>query len=80
MIFLILALSIPALAGDPATEPKVIYKDKTEIDFEAIDVHGKIVKPQGALLLDRRRARFNPMIKLRMDFDDEMDKSVDEIK
>jgi hypothetical protein len=80
MIFLILALSIPALADDPQPEPKVIYRDKTEIDFESVDVHGEIVRPQGALLLDRRRAKFNPMIKLRMDFDDEMDKSVDEIK
>lgn len=80
MIYLLLALSLPALADDPVPEPKVIYKDKTEIDFEAIDIQGELVRPQGALLLDRRKAKFNPMIRLRVDFDDEMDKSVDEIK
>jgi len=39
-----------------------------------------LVKPQGALLLDRKRANFNPLIQIRKDFDDEMDKSVDEVK
>ena len=72
-------VSMPAFAQDEE-EPKVVYKSKTEIDFEGVEVDGELVKPQGALLLDRKRANFNPLIKLRTDFDDEMDKSVDEIK
>ena len=71
--------SAPAFAQDEE-EPKVIYKSKTEIDFEGVEVDGELVKPQGALLLDRKRANFNPLIKLRTDFDEEMDKSVDEVK
>ena len=51
-----------------------------KIDFEGVEVSGELVKPQGSLLLERKRAQFNSMIKLRTDFDDEMDKSVDEIK
>jgi hypothetical protein len=73
-------LSLPVAADDPAEEPKVIYKERTEIDFEGVEIAGELVRPQGALVLDRKRAKFNPMIKLRRDFDDEMDKSVDEIK
>jgi len=69
----------PAFADDD-TERKVIYKERTEIDFEGVDVAGQLIKPQGALLLDRRRANFNPLIKLRTDFDEEMEKSVDEVK
>jgi hypothetical protein len=69
-----------AYADDKEEEPKVIYKERTEIDFESVDVVGELVKPQGSLILDRKHAKFNPMIKLRTDFDDEMDKSVDEIK
>lgn len=70
-----------ALAQDEGDgDRKVIYKDKTEIDFEGLDVAGELVKPQGALLLDRKRASFNPLIKLRTDFNDEMDRSVDQIK
>ena len=72
-------ISAPACAQDEE-EPKVVYKAKTEIDFEGVEVDGELVKPQGALLLDRKRANFNPLIKLRTDFDDEMDKSVDEVK
>ena len=59
---------------------KVVYKERTEIDFEGLEVAGELVKPQGALLLDRKRASFNPLIKLRTDFNQEMAHSVDEIK
>ena len=61
-------LSSTALAQDG--DRKVIYKQKTEIDFEGLEVAGELVKPQGALLLDRKRANFNQ----------EMAQSVDEIK
>ena len=77
--FLFLFSSV-SLADDPKEEPKVVYKAKTEIDFEGVEVEGELVRPQGSLILDRKRAQFNSMIKLRIDFDDEMDKSVDEIK
>ena len=75
-----LLLSSIALADEPTEEPKVVYKERTEIDFEALELEGQLVKPQGSLLLERQRASFNPLIKLRTDFDDEMSKSVDEIK
>jgi hypothetical protein len=63
-----------------AEEPKVVYKKKTEIDFEGVEVEGTLTKPQGSLLLERKHAKFNPMIKLRTDFDDEMEQSVKEVK
>ncbi len=73
-------LSGVAYADDKEEEPKVVYKERTEIDFESVEVSGELVKPQGALLLDRKRAQFNSMVWIRSDFDDEMDKSVEEIK
>ena len=73
-------LSGVAYADDTEEEPKVVYKQKTEIDFEGVDVVGELVKPQGSLVLDRKRAKFNSMVWIRADFDDEMDKSVEEIK
>ena len=79
-MYLLFLLSSLAYADDPKEEPKVVYKQRTEIDFEGVEIEGELVKPQGSLVLDRRHAKFNPMIKLRTDFDDEMDKSVDEIK
>jgi hypothetical protein len=74
-------LSTTAVAQDEGDAGrKVVYKQKTEIDFEGLEVAGELVKPQGALLLDRKRANFNPLIRLRTDFNDEMAESVDEIK
>lgn len=73
-------LMITALVFAQDQDREVRYKDKTEIDFEGVDVEGQLVKPQGALLLDRKRASFNPLIKLRTDFNPEMSASVSEIK
>ena len=76
------AFSSAALAQDEADENgrKVQYKQKTEIDFEGLDVSGELVKPQSALVLDRKKASFNPLIKLRTDFNAEMEQSIDEVK
>jgi len=78
-IFLLALLTSSVYADEPE-EPKVIYKQKTEIDFEGLEIEGELLKPHGSLLLGRQAAKFNPLIKLRTDFDDEMDKSVQEIK
>jgi len=77
---ILLMFSGVAYADDKKEEPKVVYKQKTEIDFESVDVVGELLKPQGSLVLDRKRAKFNSMVWIRSDFDDEMDKSIQEIK
>ena len=69
-----------SLASGQDSDRDVRYKDRTEIDFEGVDVTGQLVKPQGALLLDRKRASFNPLIKLRADFNPEISNSVTEVK
>ena len=63
-----------------AEELEVIYKQKTEIDFEGVDVEGQLVKPEGQLITEREVAQFNPLIKLRYNFNEEMSQSVNEIK
>ena len=80
MKYLILFLLSGVAYANDDEEPRVVYKQKTEIDFEGVEIDGELVKPQGALLLDRKRAQFNSMIKLRTDFDDLMEDSVEEIK
>lgn len=78
---LLLLFSGTAYADDTKEEePKVIYKERTEIDFEGVEIAGELVRPQGSLVLERKHAKFNPMIKLRKDFDDEIDHSVNEVK
>lgn len=73
------SLATPALAQDEE-EANVRYKEKTEIDFEGVDVAGELVKPSGSLLVDRKKAQFNPLIDLRSDFNPEMRESVNEVK
>jgi len=81
LFFSLLLLISMAFAGDGAEEDrKVVYKTKTEIDFEDLEIEGILQKPQSALVLERKKANFNPLIKLRTDWKDEMDQSVDEIK
>jgi hypothetical protein len=80
----LVSLSHAAFAQDDdeaaAGDRKVQYKQKTEIDFEGLDVQGELVKPQSALVLDLKKASFNPLIKLREDFNAEMEESIDEVK
>ena len=85
MRFLVLFLmfSATAMADDteePTQERRVVYKQRTEIDFEGIEIEGTLVRPQGALILDRRRGSFNPLIRLRADFEPELNNSVDLIR
>ena len=79
LISILLGFISVANAGDN-NEPEVIYKPRTEIDFEGVEIAGELVRPQGALILQRRASTFNPLIKLRTDFNHEMSKSVDEVK
>ena len=61
-------------------EPKVKYQKETIIDFEGLELEGELVRPQGNLILERKRAVFNPLIRLRQDFDAEMRESAKEIE
>ena len=42
-----------------AEDGPVIYKEKTEVDFEAVDVEGELRKPPGQVIMNRTNAMFN---------------------
>jgi len=78
-------LSFSEVAAQDVPEPDaqdrtIVYKQRTEIDFEGIEIEGQLVKPQGSLILDRRVGTFNPLIRLRTDFEEEIKSSVNNIK
>jgi len=81
-ILFIFALLFPltAHAQDEEESRKVIYKQRTEIDFDSVDVNGELIKPVGALLIERKRAQFNPLIKLRQDFKPEIKRSIKQVQ
>ena len=74
---MILLLLIGASTAD---EPNVVYKEKTEIDFEDVEVEGQLKKPVGDMIYESQRAKFNPLVILRTDFEYEMQLSVKKIK
>lgn len=74
----ILGFANAAYAED--SEPIIKYQERTEIDFESVDVNGELVKPEGILTTERTTAVFNPLIKLRYDFNEEMSQSVNDVK
>jgi len=73
-----LVLASLAFASDD--EKKVIYKSMTEIDFEDLEIEGALQRPQSALVLERKKANFNPLIKLRVNFNEEIEESVQEVR
>ena len=79
--FLLLsALIFSGVANAEDGDTQIQYKAKTEIDFEGLEVAGELIKPSGSSINVRRSAPFNPLIKLRTDFNEEMNQSVNEIK
>jgi hypothetical protein len=68
------------LAFAQAEDRQIKYQHQTEIDFDALDITGEMVKPQGSLIVERQSVKFNPLIELRLDWNEEMKSSVNEIK
>lgn len=65
-------------SGEAKSVGEGIYELPLEEDVRVI--FDELVKPQGALLLDRKKGSFNPLIRLREEFNQEMDQSVNYIK
>lgn len=63
---------------DP-NDPNVLYKKKTEYDFEDDVVEGSFVRPEGEYIEGRRRGRYSSLIKIRENFVPEMLKSAEDI-
>ena len=85
LAFIAILAAFPTLAlADEAEldtdERTVVYAERTELEFEGIDVSGELVKPIGVSVSVRRVGEFNPMIHLRTDFNVEIEESLDFMK
>ena len=76
-MFIILLTS---LAFSQEGNRQIRYQKETQIDFEALELSGEMIKPQGSLIVERSNATFNPLIMLRTDWNLEMNQSVNYIK
>ena len=75
-VILLLFFPFSANGQERGDNDRIVYKQRTEIDFDGVDIQGELVKPQGTLLLDRRSAAFNPLIKLRENWNPEIKESI----
>ncbi len=85
LILSLLLCAAPALAGDPIETPDekpagVRYGDVTDIVMDGLRVDGGVHKPSGIVNWQLRRSSFNPLLKLRADFDDQMVESVQQVR
>jgi hypothetical protein len=80
----ILMLCISGLAfaqeeGGAATPEEVLYKKTTIIDFSDVTITGELTKPEGSYLMNKKKANFNLLIRVRDNFLPEMIKTVDNL-
>ena len=60
-------------------EDKTVFRKKTVIDFTDVTVEGELTKPEGSYLLNRKKTDFKSLIKVRDNFNPELQKSVDNL-
>lgn len=60
-------------------DEQVVYKKTTIIDFSDVTITGELTKPEGSYLMNKKKANFNLLIRVRDNFLPEMIKTVDNL-
>ena len=59
---------------------KIVVRKRTVIDFNDVTVEGELTKPEGSYVLNRNRTRFRSLVRLRENFNPELQKSADNLQ
>ncbi|HUU02861.1 MAG TPA: hypothetical protein VM425_15615 [Myxococcota bacterium] len=62
-----------------AAEEQIVYKKTTIIDFSDVTITGELTKPEGSYLMNKKKANFNLLIRVRDNFLPEMLMTVDNL-
>ncbi len=73
LIATIMCLGATAFAQD------VHFRKKTVIDFDDVLIEGELKKPAGDYITERKSLKFESLIKVRKNFENEMFRSVDDL-
>lgn len=60
-------------------EDRTVVRKKTVIDFSDFSVEGELTKPEGTYVLSKKRTRFDSLIKVRDNFQRELQSSADNL-
>jgi opacity protein-like surface antigen len=58
---------------------KTVFRKKTVIDFTDVAIDGELTKPEGSYSVSKKKTTFKTLIKLRDNFNPELQKSVDNL-
>lgn len=74
-------VAMPALAEDKVIREadRTVFRKKTVIDFTDVAVEGELTKPEGSYSVSKKKTTFKTLIKLRDNFNPELQKSVDNL-
>ncbi len=79
----ILFFAAPCMAQEAGSSQdekvETVFKKTTIIDFSDVTITGNLTKPEGSYLMNKKKANFNLLIKVRDNFLPEMIKSVDNL-
>lgn len=80
-IFAVLSLaSTAAFAEDVVREAdKTVFRKKTTIDFTDVAIDGELTKPEGSYSVSKKKTTFKTLIKVRDNFNPELQKSVENL-
>ncbi len=83
MILVALAVAAPAFGQGKTTvvqeADKTVFRKKTVIDFTDVAVEGDLTKPEGSYAISKKKTSFKSLIKVRENFEIELQKSVDNL-
>jgi len=65
-------------AGDRG-EVQTVYQKTTLLDFSDVTILGELAKPEGSYIMNKKRARFELLIRVRDNFLPEIIKTVDHL-
>ena len=58
---------------------KTVFRKKTTIDFTDVAIDGELTKPEGSYSVSKKKTTFKTLIKVRDNFNPELQKSVDNL-
>ncbi|MBM4781520.1 MAG: hypothetical protein GQE15_27910 [Archangiaceae bacterium] len=81
VIAVVTAIAAPSFAQDKVIREadRVVTRKKTVIDFTDVAVEGELTKPEGSYSVSKKKTTFRTLIKVRDNFNPELQKSVDNL-
>lgn len=86
-VALVMPMLVALIAGGSAfaedkvvrESDKTVFRKKTVIDFTDVAIDGELTKPEGSYSVSKKKTTFKTLIKLRDNFNPELQKSVDNL-